>query len=358
MARSDLTRRDFVRAVAAALAGTAAACGREPARLHPAAGPVGQVEDGLAVYNWSDYIAPGTGPAFGREFGVRLTYDTYESNEEMFAKLVSGAAGYDLVVPSSYMLPAMHAMRLLQPVRHEWLANLGNLAPLFRDPPFDPGNAYTVPWQWGVTGIAWRRDRVAEAPVGWSVFRDRRWAGRMTMMDDGREVLGAMLKARGRSLNATDSAALTQARDDAVAAKALLRAFKSAQVKADLVAGDVWIAQMWNGDAAQAAREEPAIAFMVPPEGSTIWTDSMVLLANAPHPRAAHAFLDYCLRPEVGAANADASGYGTPNAAALARQQRPVAFPSAEERARLEYPEDLGAASETWDRLWTEVKAG
>jgi spermidine/putrescine transport system substrate-binding protein len=318
---------------------------------------VGQVEDALAVYNWSDYIAPATVPAFARALGVAVTYDTFESNEEMFAKLVSGAAGYDLVVPSSYLLPAMHAMRLLQPIRHEWLANLGHIAPLFRDPPFDPGNAYTVPWQWGVTGIAWRRDKV-DAPAGWSVFHDARWAGRMTMMDDVREVLGAMLKARGRSLNTTDPAALAAAKEDALRAKRLLRAYKSAQVKSDLVAGDVWIAQMWNGDAAQAAAEEPAIAFMVPPEGSMIWTDSMVLLANAPHPRAAHAFLDWCLRPEVAAANADASGYGSPNAAALALQQRPVAYPTPEERARLEYPDDLGLATELWDRLWTEVKAG
>ncbi len=358
MAGADLSRRDFVRATAVALAGAAAGCGREAAQLHAVPGPVGLAEDALAVYNWSDYIAPGTVAAFGRAFGVGVAYDTYESNEEMFAKLVSGAAGYDLVVPSSYMLPAMHAMRLLQPVRHEWLGNLGNLAPLFRDPPFDRGNGYTVPWQWGVTGIAWRRDLVGAAPEGWHVFRDARWAGRMTMMDDAREVLGAMLKARGRSLNATDPAELRQARDDALEAKRHLRAYKSAQVKGDLVAGDVWIAQMWNGDAAQAALEEPAIAFLVPPEGSTIWTDSMVLLANAPHPRAAHAFLDYCLRPEVAAANADASGYGSPNAAALALQRRPVGYPSAEERTRLEYPEDLGPATELWDRLWTEVKAG
>ncbi len=352
-----MRRRQFLAAAAGALATPVLACARAEQRDDaPPPAELGPIESALAIYNWSDYIAPGVVEGFGREFGVRVSYDTYESNEEMFAKLLAGSAGFDLAVPSSYLLEAMRATGMLRPLDRRHLGNWGNIAPMFLDPPFDPGNRYAVPWSWGVTGIAWRRDLVREAPGGWGVFHDERWRGRMTMLDDGREVLGAMLKLRGHGLNTTEPGALARARDDAVAAKRLLRAYKSAPVKGDLIAGDVWIAQMWNGDAAQAARERPEIAFMVPAEGSAIWTDGAVVLRDAPHPTAAHAFLDYCLRPDVAAAIGDATGYGSPNRAGQARQRRPVPLPSDEELARLEYFRDLGAATEVWDRLWTEVK--
>ncbi len=292
-----------------------------------------------------------------REFGVRVTYDTYESNEELLAKLQSGARGYDLAVPSSYLLEPLWAGGLVQPFRRRHLANWSNLAAIFLDPPYDPGNRYTVPWAWGVTGVAWRRDLVRSEPNDWGVFFDRALAGRMTMMDDGREVLGAMLKHRGRSLNSTDPAELAQARADAMAAKANLRAYRSGPVKADLLSGDVWVAQMWNGDAAQAAREEPGIAFVVPREGAAIWIDSLVLLAGAPHPRAAHEFCNYVLRADVGAAIADATSYGSPNRAAQERQRRPIPYPGPDELLRLEYFADLGEATELYDRIWTEIKA-
>jgi len=172
-----------------------------------------------------------------------------------------------------------------------------------------------------------------------------------------REVIGAMLIWRGKSPNSVDPAELAQARDDALRAKPNLRAYKSAPVKADLIAGDVWVAQLWNGDAAQAATELPAIAFAFPREGSQIWADSMTILADAPHPRAAHAFLDYVLRPDVGAAIANATGYGTANRAAAALQPHPVPYPSPEDLRKLSYQADLGAHTADWDRIWTEIKS-
>ena len=351
------SRRTFL---AAGAAGLLAACRRAPrpaASLDPSA-PLGSSEGALAIYNWSDYIAPATIADFTRATGVAVTYDTYESNEEMLAKLQAGASGYDLAAPSSYLLPAMQATGLLAPLHPQYLTHRDNIAPMFRRPPYDPDERYTVPWQWGVTGIAYRRDKVSVPPTGWDVFFDARWQGRMTMMDDHREVLGAMLKYRGRSLNEHDPAAVQAATADAIRARRNLRAYKSATVKGDLVAGDVWIAQLWNGDAAQAAREEPSIAFVLPKEGSMIWTDSFVLLRDAPHPRAAHEFLDYALTPGVAAKVSDATGYGSPNAAAQALQEHPVPYPSVSERERLEYATDLGPATALYDRAWTEIKSG
>jgi spermidine/putrescine transport system substrate-binding protein len=284
--------------------------------------------------------------------------DTYESNEELAAKLLAGAIGYDVIVPSSYILPSMVDGGLLLPFPPGALANRGNIAPVFLRPVSNPFPGYAVPYMWGTTGIAWRRDKVAAPPESWGVFLDPAHGGRMTMMDDAREVFGAMLRYRGHSINTTDPALLERARDDAITARPNLLAYVSAPVKGQIVAGDVWIAHMWSGEAANAAMEAPAIDYLIPQEGSAIWTDLLAIPANAPNVPEALRFIDYILRPAVGARIAETTGYGSPNSAANALLANPVGYPSEEELARLEYAHDLGPATELIDRLWTEVKAG
>lgn len=316
---------------------------------------LGPLEKELNIYNWSDYVGPELIPAFEKEFGVKVTYDTYESSEEMVAKLQAGVTGYDLVVPPTYAVTVLRATNLLAPLSVKYLPNVTNVAPLFRGLPHDRENAFTVPWQWGMTGIAWRKDLVAAAPDGWDVFLGQASRGKMTMLDDIRDVLGAFLRYRGHSINSIDPKELEAARQDAVAAKKNLKAYLSAPVKAQLIAGDVWLAQMWNGDAAQARREQPALGWVLPKEGSTLWIDSLAVPASAPHPRAAHEFINYILRPEVGAQISDFTGYGSPNQAATLKE--PVPYPSQNELARLEIQEDLGRASSLWDEIWTQIKS-
>jgi spermidine/putrescine-binding protein len=365
----DLDRRSFVTRLLAAGASVGAvgallqACGTPAETEKPAgdaapADPDGMNEIGkeLSIYNWSDYIAEETVPAFEKETGIKVTYATYESNEEMMAKLQVGAGGYD-IVPTGYIVTVLAAQNLLYPLKKELLTNWSNVAPLFLNPNYDPDNKFGVPWQWGTTGIAYRSDKLKAPPDSWGVFHDRKLKGKMTMMDDQRDVIGAWLKFAGKSLNSTDPAELAQAKADAITAKANLKAYISAPVKAQLVAGDVWVAQLWDGDTAQARTEEAAIAYALPKEGAGIWTDSLVIPASAPHKRAAHEFMNFILRPDVGAAISNFTGYGTPNAQALAKLTTPVPFPNEEEMKRLEYQKDLGAANQAWDQLWTEIKS-
>ena len=348
------SRREFV-AAAAALLG---ACTRRRHDAPPAGSEeLGPIEDRLNIYNWSDYIAPGIIAGFEKEFGVRVSYDTYESSEELVAKLHAGATGYDLVVPTTYAVTALIETGLLARLSPRYLGNLANLAPVFRGLAHDRENVYTVPWQWGMTGIAWRSDLIADAPESWSVFLDRTRAGKMTMLDDPRDVIGAFLRYRGHSINSVDPSALAEAKRDAIAAKANLKAYLSAPVKGQLIAGDVWLAQIWNGDAAQARKEQPSIAWMLPEEGSTLWIDSLVVPKTAPHPRAAHEFINYTLRPEIAAAISTATGYGSPNQAAMPLIDDPVPYPAPNELARLEIQEDLGRAAVLWDQIWTEIKS-
>ncbi|HEY3933369.1 MAG TPA: spermidine/putrescine ABC transporter substrate-binding protein [Gemmatimonadales bacterium] len=323
-------------------------------RAITAAGPL---ERELRIFNWSDYIAAETVSRFEQEFGVRVTYDTYESNEEMVAKLVAGGDGYDIIAPSGYLVPVLIEGNLIQPLDHRVLSNWSNLLPLFADAGADRGR-YAMPYQWGMTGVAFRRDLVAAVPGSWAAFADRHIRGEATMLDDGREVLGAMLKWRGHSVNSTDRRELEAARDDALRVKPNLRAYLSATVKGQLISGDIAVAQLWSGDTRQAQREEGRIDFVVPAEGSLLFCDYLAIPRAAPNRRAAHAFLNYVLRPDVAAEIAEQTGYGPANGAAVGRMAHPVEPPGADLLARLEFQRDLGAATDLWDRLWTEVKVG
>lgn len=315
-------------------------------------------EKELSIYNWSDYIAEDTVARFEAETGIKVTYSTYESNEEMMSKLQVGAGGYDLVVPTGYIVTALAAAGLLHPLDKSLLTNWSNVAPMFQNPKFDPDNKYSVPYMWGTTGIAYRSDKVNPPPDSWAIFHDKKYKGKMTQMDDMRDVIGSWLKYRGKPLNSVDPAELEQAKKDAMQAKPLLKAYISAPVKGQLVAGDVWIAQLWDGDTAQAKAEQPTIAYALPKEGAGIWTDSLVIPASAPHKRAAHEFMNFVLRPEISAGISNFTGYGTPNQAAADKLTNPVPYPTAEQLALLEYQSDLGEATAAWDRIWNEIKAG
>jgi spermidine/putrescine transport system substrate-binding protein len=368
--RGGVSRREFVvRAFALGLSVSSVglllqACERKAksaaagADSAEAAGPdLGPIEKELHIYNWSDYIAEDTVPNFQKEFGVKVTYDTYESNEEMVAKLQAGATGYDIVVPSGYIIPVMVAVDLITPINKKYLPNFKNVSPIFQNLPTDPGNKHTVPWQWGTSGIAYRTDKVKGPVDSWGVFHDKQYAKKMTMMDDGREVIGSQLRYRGHSLNSTNPAELSQAKADSIAAKKQLKAYISAPVKAQLISGDVWISQLWNGDTTQAKAEQPNLGYVIPKEGCTIWGDSMCIPKSAPNKRAAHEWMNYILRPEVGAALSEATGYGTPNAAAAKVMKTPVPYPTEDELKRLEYQVDLGKDTATWDQIWTEIKS-
>jgi spermidine/putrescine transport system substrate-binding protein len=293
---------------------------------------------------------------------VKVTYDVFENNEEMLAKIQAGATGYDIVVPTDYMVTIMIDQGLLTELDAAALPNKKNLDPLFLDPPYDPGNKHSVAYQWGTTGYAWRGDQVKQAADSWALLFDPSLKGKMTMLDDSREVINAALKYLGYSLNTKSEKELGEAKKMLIDQKKLLKAYVSAPVKASLISGDVWVAQLWSGDTFQAQAENDQIKYTIPKEGCTIWTDNLCVLASAPHKRAATAFINYVLRPEVGAAISNFVSYGTPNAAAMplidpAARENPSIYPPQDVLARLEFLRDLGEATRLWDETWTEIKA-
>lgn len=320
----------------------------------------------LNVYNWSDYVAPDTVANFERETGIGVRYGTYESIPEMLAKVAGGNSGWDVVFPSAEYIQPMRDLGLLQPLRHEWLRNLGALDPYFQAPPWDPQLHWSIPYMHGVTGIAYRRALPGKlAPIeSWSALWEPGLAGKITMLDDPPEVLGACLKLLGFSLNSHDPDQLRQAQRTAIEQKRLLRAYLNAEVRDQLVAGDIAAAQAWAVTAGQAIAAAPdRLAFAFPREGFARFADTMAILRESRRAEAAHRFIDYLLRADVSAAIVQATLTATANAAALkllpaAIRENPVLYPSPETLARGEWFEPQPAASQRLrDRLWTEIKS-
>jgi spermidine/putrescine transport system substrate-binding protein len=316
----------------------------------------------LNVFNWSAYVAPSTIPNFEREFGVRVRYATYESNEEMLAKVITGNSGWDIVFPTHNRVPPMAAMGLLSPLDHRRLTNLGNLEPAFRAPAWDPELRWGVPYMWYGTGIAFNRS-VMPAPRAWADLWSGRLAGRLTMLDDPEDVLGACLKKLGLPFESTDAGELGRARREAIEQKRLVRAYLNAEVRDQLVAGDVLVAQMWSTTAAQAIYDAPSLDFVFPAEGFPLYADNAVILRESRRQELAHEFVNYLLRPRVSADIVMATRTATANAAGKALlpeaiRTNPALYPPEELMRRGEWPGTLPAAAQRLrDRIWTEIKA-
>ncbi len=320
----------------------------------------------LHLYNWTEYIDPEVLTDFEAEFGVKVIEDTFSSNEELLAKLQAGAAGYDVIVPSDYMVEIMISEGLLAELDKNNLPNLANLDATFSNPPYDPGLVHCVPYQWGTTGIGYNSDEFEEAPDSWAFLFDPAvsadFAGKMTMLNDSREAIGAALKYLGYSLNTTDEAQLNEARDLLIQQKQNLFAYDSDQYE-DLIASDeTTLAHGWSGDFFAAAVDDERIWYAIPKEGAVVWADNLCIPKSAPSQYTAEVFLNYILRPEVAAKITNYTWYASPVAAANEFidsdiLDEPAIYPPPEVFARLEWIMDVGDATPVYERIWTEVKA-
>jgi spermidine/putrescine transport system substrate-binding protein len=256
----------------------------------------------------------------------------------------------------------MSAYGLLAPLRHEWLSNLGSLAPEFRAPAWDQQLRWSVPYMWSGTGIVYNR-AVQPAPARWADLWEMRLRGRLTMLDDPEDLLGACLKKLGLPFSATAEGDLRRAQHEAVAQKQLLRAYLNAEVRDQLVAGDVLAAQLWSTTAQQAIDSGSQLAFVYPAEGFPFYCDCAVVLKESRRQRLAHQFLDYLLRGPVAAAAAQFTSTATANGAAQAllperMRSNPTLYPPIEVFQRGEWPRAVPAATQKLrDRIWTEIKA-
>jgi putrescine transport system substrate-binding protein len=268
----------------------------------------------LNIYNWNDYIDDRTIPLFQAQTNLRINYDVYSSNEDLLAKLRAGPTDYDIVVPTSDFIPTYRALDLIEPIRQDLMPNLTNLDREFVETDYDPGNRYTVPWQWGTTGIGFNRRRVGGTVDSWeALFEPPATAkGRVSLLREVTDLIGCALIYVGKSPNSTRDADLAEVVKLLKAAKSRVKRFTTDTYIDELAANETWLAQGWSGDVFQAQDQNPDVSYVIPKEGSLRFVDVMCVPKGAPHPGNAARFMNYALHPKVQARISGYVSYGTP----------------------------------------------
>lgn len=312
---------------------------------------------------WSNYLTPEVAAEFTKETGLKLQISNFSSNEELLAKIQAGASQYDVIVPSDYMVFTMAKLGLLKRLDYSKLPNAKSLDSRYLKKTYDPDNKFSVPFDWGTTGLAINRDLYKDKISGWKdVFANPALAGKVTLLDDVRETLGMALHLQGHSINTTNDAELAQARDFLEKQRSRIKAFTS-EPMTPLVNGEAAVSQAYVSDALLArSKTGGKVEYLVPEEGCTFWTDNLVIPASAPHPEAAHAFINFLLSPKADAATVLAVFVAPANRDVLpllppALQKDPNLFPPDGMLTRCEMIQDLGDGLAKWDRAWTEIKA-
>ena len=329
----------------------------------------------LNFYNWSDYVDPAVLEDFTAEFGVTVNIDIYDTNEDMLAKIRPGNSGYDVVAPSDYAVDIMVKEGLAAKLDKANIPNLRHINPDYMSLYYDPQNDYSVPYFVGVTGIAYNKQVFLTPPDSWAVLFDpaqlEPHKGKVSMLDDERESIGAALVYQGKSINETDEAALAEAERLLQAQKPLLAAYNSGDFNRKLASEEIVLAHAFNGSAGQAftgLEDFPGnqqIGFVVPKEGGTIWQDTLMVVGDSPNKYTAEVFINYLLDPAVGAKNTDYVLYGTPNLEAfklLAPETKAVydagfGPPDSELVKRLQWIKRSEANNTVFSDVWTRIKS-
>ncbi len=374
-----LSRRRFLGRMAALGAGGAmvpllAACGggatasptAAPSTGAPSSSPgptpVPTPEAELFVYNYTEYIGEEAIPSFEEKYGIKVTYDFFDTYETMTAKISTGNSGYDITFATGVDVPGFLARNLVQPLDHSLIPNLVNLGQEWQDPAYDPGNAHSVPYMWWTTGFGYDTERIPEDLASWAALWDERWKGKMAMLDDYRETFAVALIRLGYSVNTTSDAELDEALALLQEQQPLLRKYTADDI-GDLSSGDVWLCHAWGADVSQVSTELPSVTYVIPAEGGIRGSDAMVVLANAPHPVAANLFINHMLDAQVSAANTNYIYYMGPNEAAKefidpAILEDPTLNPDGAAIEKLQELLDLGPDLQKYQERWTKLRAG
>lgn len=340
------------------------ACQSKPqASASGQAAPAAQTSNRVVnMATWGNYMSPKVVEDFEKKTGIKINLSLYSSNEELLAKLQAGASGYDLAVPSDYMVSVMIKLGLLHSIDWTQLSEGSKIDPHYLKLSYDPKNEFSVPWDWGTTGIAINRSATKEKIEGWKdLFTNTAIRGKFTLLDDVRETVGAALKMKGHSLNSTSTSDLADAKGVLGGIRTKVKAFTS-EPMSGIVSGEIAVAHMFSSDALQArAKSGGKIEYLIPKEGATLWVDSLVIPRGAKNLKEAHELINFLISAEVAHVNVANLFVGPTNPGVMALlpkdlQKDPMLFPAPATLKKLEMLKDLGEAMGAWDRIWTEVK--
>lgn len=312
------------------------------------------------VYNWGEYIDTDLLSEFEEETGIRVVYNTFETNEGLYSRLQSES--YDVVIPSDYMIARMIDEGMLQKLNYDNIPNASLIDDKYTGLEYDPAQEYSVPYTWGAVGIIYNSREVDEADTGsWDILWNPKYAGQTAMFDNSRDALGVALKLLGYSQNTTNKDELRAAADKIIEGKDNFQGFWMDQILEKLPNEEILIAPYYNGDAVTMMADNPDLAFYIPREGTNVFVDAMCIPENAKNVANAEKFINFMCSTEAAAANAEYIGYSSPQREVYEQlddsiKNDPVHYPTEETIANgdtfLNLPEEI---NEYYNELWTEI---
>lgn len=314
------------------------------------------------VYNWGDYIAEDVIDQFEEETGIKVRYEMFDTNEDMYVKVKAGGNAYDVLIPSDYMIEKMLKEDMLLELNYDNIPNAAQTDPKFLNQPYDPDNKYSIPYMWCTLGIVYDETVVADPVDTWEVLWNDNYAKEIIMLDSPRDTIGIALKALGYSMNSTDPGELEAAKVKLQQQRPLVLAYLVDQAKEKMVSGEAAMAITWSGDALTVMEQNENLRYSVPKEGSNYSIDAMVIPKTAQNKENAEAFINFMCRPDIALKNTEYIRYSTPNMGAFELlpdeiKNDGVGYPDDSIIEKCEVYLDPGEAISLYDKVWTELFA-
>ncbi len=329
-------------------------------------GTTGSSAGSINVYNWGEYIDLDVLGEFEEQTGIKVNYTTYASNEEMYSKIVSGAASYDVIIPSEYMISKMIEEDLLAELDFDNIPNYQYIGEKYRGLPYDPEEKYSVPYTWGTVVIVYNTKYVDEEDVAdesLDLLWNEKYADRILMFDNPRDAFALALTRAGYSMNTTDPAQWNEAAEMLMAQKPLVQAYVMDQVFDKMIGEEAYIAPYYAGDAIMMMDENEDLAAYVPVEGANQFVDAMCVLKTSPHKKEAEQFINFMCETDIAVRNAEEVCYAIPHTAAFEEldeetREDTMVYPPQEVLDKCEVfvnlpPETLLLQSDLWIKLKT-----
>ena len=322
----------------------------------------------VVVYNWGEYIDPDVLDQFEEETGIEVVYEEFETNEIMYPKVAAGAASYDLICPSDYMIAKMIANDMLQPINFDHIPNYKNIDETYieQSKGFDPENKYSIPYCWGTVGILYNTSMIEEGDTvdSWEILWDEKYKDNILMQDSVRDAFMVAEKLLGYDINTVDEEELKACADKLIEQKPLVQAYVIDQVRDKMIGGEAALGVIYSGEAIYTARENEDLEYVIPKEGSNVWIDSWVIPKDAQNVENAEKFLDFLCRGDIAMKNFDYITYSTPNKEARELiedediKNSTVAFPTAKMLENSQVYTYIGEDGDAlYAKYWDKVKS-
>ena len=316
----------------------------------------------LNVYNWGEYIDMEVIDMFEEETGIKVNYNTFTTNEDLYVKLSKGRVSYDVIFPSDYMIQRMIQEDMLQKISMENVPNYANVDDVHKNLSYDPTNEYSVPYLWGTVGILYNTTKVTDTVDSWDILWNPKYSQKIFMQDSQRDSMMVALIKLGYSQNTTDQSQIDEAMNLLIEQKPLVLGYLVDEVKDKMVQGEGALAVVWSGEAVDAMSMNSDLSYIIPQEGSNRWVDAMVIPKSAKNVSAAEKFINFMLRDDIMLMNAEETGYSITSETAMKLldddlRNNKAAYPTDEMLKRCEVFEYNAEATVMYNKAWTEVTA-